>query len=156
MALIMIFSRTLSKSYMKEKYVRCLIYFFMAVLYMEAVIVTLRHPELPVVTFIGVLLVLPLLFVDYPIFIIIAQSMFVAVFCLIVSKYKSPDISSTDIWNGITFLFASWVEILILIPMRINSMQKTREIVFISKNNRLTRVMNRNAYEEHITMISKK
>lgn len=126
---------------------RLYIYLFMAVLYLEAITLTTMHKDMPAVTYIGILLVLPLLFAQYPIPMILFQTCFVVVFCVMVSYFKYPEVAAVDIWNGISFLFVSVMAIMLVIPMRFNQIIQPEIIRELSEKDALTGVKNRNSFE---------
>lgn len=124
-----------------------LIYGFMSILYLESISLSLRHPEMPAVSYIGVLLVLPLLFADRPINISLHQLLFVVLFCILVKIYKTEEIAEIDIWNAVSFYFVSVLSTAVIMPVRIHSMLQTKKIAFLSEHDILTGIKNRNAYE---------
>lgn len=124
-----------------------LIYWYMAVMYGQSIILTLKHSDMVAVTYIGVLLMLPLLFTERPIYTILLQIMSVVVFCVFVEEYKSPDIVWMDVWNTITFCAVSILAITIIVPIRLKSMIQTIIIKELSENDLLTGLKNRNCYE---------
>lgn len=131
------------------------IYTFSAVLHFVAIMLTLNHRDMPAVTYIGVLLMLPLLFAQRPLGLIISQSVFVAVFCMFVYMFKPAEIAYIDIWNGISFLFVSILTIMIIIPIRINNLIQTEIIRKMSFHDKLTGLLNRRAYEDELLDMEK-
>lgn len=123
------------------------VFLFMAVLYIESIVLTLNHQNMPAVTYIGVLLVLPLLFAEPPLSMGLVQCLFVAVFCLVIRGRKLPEVVSVDTWNGITFLVVSLVVILIVVPMRTRLMVQHEFIKKLSETDLLTGLRNRNSFE---------
>lgn len=120
---------------------------FVALLYVEAILLTLMHRDMPAVTYIGVMLMLPLIFAQSPINMVVVQVIFMIIFCLCSAKYKPAEIAAIDIWNGITFFGVSLVVIVIVIPMRISNFIQTERIKDLSAKDLLTGLKNRNSFE---------
>ena len=123
------------------------IYTFMAIIYCEAIALAIRHTDLLAVTFICMLLVLPLLFSQRPIWTIALQFVCVGAFCIIVNMYKIPEVARADNWNAITFGIVSILVILFAIPVRIKAHMQTEIIREMSIKDMLTGLKNRNSYE---------
>ena len=123
------------------------VYAFMIIIYCEATALAIQHVDLLAVTFICVLLVVPLLFSQRPIITILLQSVCVGAFCVIVNIYKLPPIAMADIWNAITFGVVSILLILFAIPVRIKNHVQTEMIREMSIKDMLTGLKNRNSYE---------
>lgn len=140
-------SRAMKKGSISKGKALVLIYSFMSIMYLESIILTTQHPDQPAVTYIGVLLVLPQLFSDRPWRMVLHQSIFVLIFCLMVARTKLPEIVSIDVWNGISFLAVSAIASVILIPFRVQFQAQTIELAFMSTHDLLTGVRNRNAFE---------
>lgn len=134
---------------------RIYIYMFMMVLYVESIVLTSTHRDFPAVTYIGVLLILPLLFAQYPLPMVIFQSCFVAIFCVLVSIFKYPEVAAIDVWNGITFLMVSVIVIFLVIPMRFSQIIQPEIIRELSERDMLTKLKNRNSYELYCSSITK-
>lgn len=115
----------------------------------------MAHPNLPAVTFIGVLLMLPLIFAQPPIHTIIFQALATAVFCLCVRAHKPPEIIAVDIWNAISFFGISVVAIVIVTPIRISHLAQTELIRELSEQDMLTGLRNRNSFERDCPKLAK-
>ena len=124
-----------------------LIYIFIAVIYSEAIVLTMTQPDKQTVTYIAVILMLPLLFSRRPLGTVIVQIAFTVIFCIFDKYYKLPEVASVDIWNGITFLFVSVAGILVFVPIRIRNMAQTQIIKELSEHDALTGLKNRYSYE---------
>ncbi len=124
-----------------------MIYAFMTIIYIEAIMVTMQHPDMPAVTAIGIMLMMPLLFARPPVGTILLQSGFACIFCAFAGKYKQPDAAFYDIWNGVTFYAVSVAAILIAVPIRIRSLAQNRLIKELSECDLLTGLRNRNSFE---------
>ena len=124
-----------------------LIYLYMAVIYAESIVLTLQHPDLLAVTYIGVTLMLPLLFARRPLGMLLMQVISLAAFCTLVTMYKSAEIASTDVWNAVTFFLVSAASIMVVVPIRIKSIAQTQIIKELSEYDWLTGLKNRTSYE---------
>lgn len=124
-----------------------IIYVYILIVYFQAIILTIMHPDLPAVTFIGVLLMLPTLFARRPSSLIILQLVMTAVFCTCVNAFKEPAIITSDVWNGLTFCGFSIVILLIVVPIRIRELAYTQKIRHLSDYDLLTGIKNRNSFE---------
>lgn len=132
-----------------------LIYIYMALIYAEAIFLTVQNPSMAAVTFIGAMLMLPLLFARRPAGTIVLQITATIVFCCFVATYKDEYVASIDIWNGITFLIISIIEILIVVSIRIKSTTQTMIIKEMSEFDFLTGLKNRNSFENTLSKYSK-
>lgn len=124
-----------------------LIYWYMAIVYAQSGFLTIKHTDMLAVTYVCVLLMIPLLFTQRPLYTILSQSVSVVIFCILVEKFKSPDIAWVDIWNAITFFAISIVVVTIVVPIRLKSMVQAVIIKELSENDLLTGLKNRNCYE---------
>ena len=124
-----------------------LIYAFMATLYAESIILTVQLPDKLAVTFVGVILMLPLLFARRPSYTILLQILAASVFCILVQVYKDPDVAFNDVWNAVSFTCVSIAEIMFVVPIRIQNLAQTQIIKELSEFDLLTGVKNRNCYE---------
>ncbi len=124
-----------------------LVYIYTGAIYFIAILLTVQHPDMPSVTFICTLLMLPILFARRPVDTIVMQIVFTAIFCYCVSIYKVDAMISNDIWNGITFCAFSIVTLLIVVPVRIREQAQTQTIRIMSQYDLLTGIKNRNSYE---------
>ena len=103
-----------------------LIYLYMASIYAESIILTVQHVDMPSVTYIGVMLMLPMLFARRPVCTILLQAVSTLIFCLMSNQYKLPDIAFTDTWNGITFFVVSAASIVFVVPIRIKAIVRAQ------------------------------
>jgi len=127
-----------------------LTYSFMSTMYLAAIFLSVKHNSMPAVTYIGVLIIMPLLFGDKPINVAIYQILFVALFNIVIKQYKTPEIASVDLWNSLSFLVISLMTIFISMPIRMKAMVQQNQIEYLSEHDILTGVKNRNAYELYI------
>ncbi len=130
-------------------------YIYISLIYTEAIALTIQHPNSLAVTYLGALLMMPLLFSRRPCGLLIVQFAFTIIFCFYAKIYKSPEVAFNDIWNGISFLFVSIAAIVIVVPMRIKNLAQSRIIKELSEYDWLTGLKNRSAYEEACIELSK-
>ena len=132
-----------------------LVYLYMAVIYGQAIALTVQHPDLPSVTYLGVLLMLPILFARKPVYTVVLQVVFTVLFCYFVTIYKYPDMANKDVWNGISFCCFSIVIMLVVVPVRIRELAQTHLIQHLSEYDTLTDIKNRNSYETACAALQK-
>lgn len=125
-------------------------YLFMILLYVEAIRVSTIHPDLLAVTFIGILLVVPHLFADRPLNMIMLQLVMAILFCFVVTRFKYPEVAYVDCINTSMFFLVSIIAVLITVPLRIKNLSHTAQILYLSENDLLTGLHNRNCYENHL------
>ena len=112
--------------------------------------VTMQHPALPAVTAIVMLVLVPFLFIDRPISVLITLGCMLAVFCALVLCYKDQSVIFIDIWNAITFAVIALVAVLFHMRTRFRMLHQGRRIRYISITDLLTGVHNRNCYETRL------
>lgn len=125
-----------------------LAYTFILLLYGYSLGVTLRHPEYPALTAIAVMLMIPFLFADRPIYNILLTVIAVAALCLFSGRFKTPAIARDDIWNALSFGAVSIAAIMMNMGIKFRTLSQARRIKYLSETDLLTGVKNRNLYEE--------
>ena len=130
------------------------VYLFISVLSLEAILVSMKHPEYPGVTYIGVMLCLPLLFIDRPLSIISALTFFDIIYCIAAGYVKYPEVAYMDRWNAVTFLVISAFVAVLMLPMRLGTIKQARKIEYLSEHDVLTGLRNRNSYELRLDKLS--
>lgn len=130
--------------------VTVLVYTFMAVLYTFSIAVSVTHAEYPAVTAIAFLLVAPLLFVDRPIRIMATTILAVAAICVTSTCVKSHLLAIDDTWNAVTFGLVTLSLDVFIQKMRLKQLYQSRIITYLSENDTLTGLKNRNSYEKHL------
>ena len=134
----------------KPKIIYPLVYLTMAVMYAFSLSITILHKDMPAVTMIVMMLVVPLLFTDRPVRMTITTLIVIVVFVILVKIFKTPEIAEVDIWNGISFgIVAIAAEIVILIS-RYKGVKQEHRIAYLSETDILTGAKNRNAYETNL------
>ena len=134
---------------------RILIYAYISIVYLEAISLTVYHTQELSVTFIGVLVLLPILFSRRPISIASIQVLYVALFCYFVQRFKIPEVAYADCWNATAFLFLSLAVIFTVVPIRICGTVKTQMVKELSEYDLLTGLKNRNSFEEDTAHFAK-
>lgn len=108
---------------------------------------TISRPEEQTVTFIAMLIFVPLLFVDRPIRMMLAQSIFVVIFVFTAIPTKRQDILSVDIIDATIFGFLSVISILVLYRNKITEYRDKLKLQNMSQLDQLTALKNRNSFE---------
>ena len=124
-----------------------LAYATIAVLYAVSIGMTLLHPDLPALTIIVVLVLVPFLFTDSPVCIIALNIVTTVILCLLCLNYKAREIALDDCWNAITFCVVSIAATLMQRQLRYRDLSKDRHIRYLSETDLMTGTRNRNMYE---------
>ena len=127
-----------------------LVYIFEIVLYVFSIRISMLHADMPAVSAVAFLLVSPLLFYDRPVRLSALISAVVAVFCVIVSRFKQPEVAATDIWNMITFGIVAIASTVFMMNVKIRALAQSRQIEYLSQTDLLTGVKNRNHFERQM------
>ena len=133
-----------------SRLVMVLVYVFEIVLYVFGIHISMLHADSPSVSAVAFLLVSPLLFYDRPVRLSALLSAVVAVFCVIVTRVKQPEVAATDVWNMITFGVVAIVTTIFIMSIKIRSLAQSRQIEYLSRTDLLTGVKNRNYYESRL------
>lgn len=134
----------------KPALVTILVYIFEIVLYAFGIRISMLHADRPAVSAVAFLLVSPLLFYDRPIRLSALITAVTAVFSVMVSYLKEPDIVAIDIWNMITFAVVAIASTLFIMSIKLRALVQAVQIDFLSKTDLLTGLKNRNHYESRI------
>lgn len=124
-----------------------LAYASIAVLYAVSIGLTLLHPDLPALTIIVVMVLVPFLFTDSPVYVIVMNIVTTVILCLLCWKYKVREIALDDCWNAITFCVVSIAATLMQRQLRFRDLAKDRHIRYLSETDLMTGTRNRNMYE---------
>ena len=135
------------------KTVWILIACFEAVLYLIGIAVSVTHADLPGVSEIAFLLIVPLLFVDRPIIVILKTMAAAFAFCIVTKNVKSPEIATVDIYNTMVYSVAAIAIGLFITEMRMQSLMQKERIIFLSEMDMLTGIRNRNSYEQMLSRL---
>ena len=130
--------------------VMVLVYVFEIILYAFSIRISMLHADMPAVSAVAFLLVSPLLFYDRPVMLSALISAVVAVFCVVVVRFKQPAIAATDVWNMITFGIVAIAVTMFIMNVKIRALAQSRQIEYMSQTDLLTAVKNRNHYENRL------
>lgn len=127
-----------------------LVYLFMIILNIYSVTLSMLHTEYPAVSAEVFLVAIPLVFIDRPIRL---MSLTVAAGAAIfLSSYSMKDevFAVVDAWNTMSFTALAIIANTLLMRMKVMSLYRNRQIVFLSETDLLTKVKNRNCFETTI------
>lgn len=130
--------------------VTALVYAFEIVLYAFSIQISMLHADKPAVSAVAFLLVTPLLFYDRPVRMCSLIVTDIVVFCLMVLRFKQPEVAETDIWNMVTFGIVAVVTTLFIMGIKIRALAQSRQIEYMSQTDLLTGLKNRNHYESQL------
>lgn len=125
-----------------------LAYLLVTTFYVFALTLTMLHTDLPAVTFIAMLVLMPFLFTDRPIYIVLLNIAATAMLCVLSLLFKPRDIAIGDEWNGTTLCAVSVAAAVFQRRLRFRSLAQARHIRYLSQTDLLTGAMNRNSYEQ--------
>ena len=145
-AVIVIMALVLAKSHPRMVFPLTVV--FSALLYAFAIGVSNLHPEYPAVSPIVFLMVVPLLFVNRPVFVMGTTSIAVLATCVASAMCKDAVIASDDIWNAVTFGIVAMASGFLVTRMRMRSLYQEQEIERLGTLDTLTGLKNRNRYEQ--------
>lgn len=149
----LIFSETKFLSVKHPQLLHPSIYIFMCILFSFGIILgTITRPDEQTVTFIALLLTVPLLFTDRPIRMIGLIFIFVFAFVIIAIRIKEDYVLNADIID--CFVFGAISAIVSTYMMRVKCQRYLYELkaIELSENDLLTGLHNRNAYEKIINL----
>ena len=126
------------------------VYIFEIMLYTFGIYISMLHAEKAAVSAIAFLLVTPLLFYDRPVRLSVLIATVVSAFCVIVIRFKTPDVAESDVWNMITFGIVAVAATIFLMSIKIRALSQSRQIKYMSRTDLLTGVNNRNYYENRL------
>lgn len=130
--------------------VMALVYVFELMLYVFGIHISLLHAEKAAVSAIVFLVVTPLLFYDAPIKLSVLIAAVAAVFCVMVARYKEPDVAESDIWNIVTFGALAVATSLFMMSIKLRALAQARQIEYMSRTDLLTGTRNRNCFENQL------
>ena len=126
------------------------VYIFEITLYAFGIHISMLHAEKPAVSAVAFLLVSPLLFYDRPARLSAMIVAVVTVFCMIVVRFKAPDVAESDVWNMITFGVVAVVTTMFVMSIKMRALSQSSMIEYMSQTDLLTGVKNRNHYENRL------
>ena len=123
-------------------------YIFLINLYGMGLMIMCAHLEYPTVVLMALLVVLPLLFVMMP-YKIMIMTLVVGTLCMISAcVFEKGSVMKIDIYYTICFTMISLIEDYISNVMRMHSLMAHYEVKYLSERDLLTKLYNRNKYEE--------
>ncbi|MCR5137905.1 MAG: GGDEF domain-containing protein [Oscillospiraceae bacterium] len=123
---------------------------FECVLYALGIAVSVAHADLPGVTEIAFLLIVPLLFIDRPIYIALKTVAAALAFCLVTRTVKEPEVAVADVYNTMVFSIAAIAIGIFITKMKLQNLIQAERITYLSETDVLTGIKNRNSYEDLI------
>ncbi len=132
---------------LRQSTVELLITCFEAVLYLVGIAVSVAHVELPAVTEIAFLLIVPMLFIDRPVILGLKTAVATGIFCLFTAQVKASYIAQVDTYNALVFSVAAVAIGLFLTELKVRYINQGRRIEWLSETDVLTGLKNRNSYE---------
>lgn len=112
------------------------------------------RPDHQAVTFMVMLALMSLIFIDRPVYINIVLAVNIAVFCVLAHFYKPADIVSVDILDAIVFGVLSMIVGTIIICGKIEMLVSRYKLRVLSEADQLTGLYNRNRYEGQLRYYS--
>jgi diguanylate cyclase (GGDEF)-like protein len=125
-----------------------LAYLLVITMYVFALLLTMLHTDLPAVTFIAMLVLMPFLFTDRPIYVILVNIAATATLCVLSWMFKPQDIAIGDEWNSITLCAVSIAAAVFQRKLRFRALSQARHIQYLSQTDLLTGAKNRNMFEQ--------
>ena len=110
-------------------------------------IATLTRPEEQTVTFMVMLIFVPLIFVDRPVRMAISLIFYIAVFIVMANFTKTGSVLSVDVTDALIFGLLSIVSETVVYRAKIRGYVLERRLHIMSETDQLTGLNNRNCYE---------
>lgn len=126
---------------------------FELLLYGIGFAVSLTHRELPAVTEIAFLLIVPHVFYDPPLYSGLKTLLVASAFCLLSARIKAPEIAWADIYNTAVFAVAAFIVDLLVTELQMACLYQEKRIVYLSETDVMTGLKNRNSYEAMLTKL---
>ena len=143
---LFVFAEFLAKRY--PKLVIPLTHIAAAAFYIYGILIgTLVRPEQAAVTFMVMLVFLPILFIDRPIHSIVSIVFYVTIFIVLCYLNKDRSIIPTDVVNSITFSVLGMISGIVVNHMKLRGYVVEQILHEISRSDQMTKMNNRNAYE---------
>ena len=140
----------LSKSIAKKHYVLVtfLVYLSYSIYYLYGILIgTITDPEGKTVTFMVMLVFMPILFIERPLHILSVTSIFVTVFIILCLRNKEGSVLSVDIIDSLVFFVLGSASGFVINNMKVRVYISERKLHDISRLDQLTQMKNRNAFE---------
>jgi diguanylate cyclase (GGDEF)-like protein len=123
---------------------------FVAALYEFAFFIALNHPDMPAVTPVALLLVIPYFFDFRPIYEIALTICAATLYCLLSFQMNPYLIAIDDLWNMGVFAVVACIVSVVQARMKFRLIHHARVNRYLSETDILTNVRNRNAYEHRL------
>lgn len=150
-AVIMFIIFLVSKFKIKDNFkllIMC-VHFFVTTLFVFGVILgTVTNPSGESVTFVALILTIPMLFTDKPTYSIAHIILFVAIFIIVASQIKERNVFYVDIINVSVFSILSMINSTYINRIKYNQHLLEYKNNFLGKTDLLTELHNRNYYEQ--------
>lgn len=136
---------------LKETHILICIYTFVAILYgFGCVLGTIADPDDQTVTFVALLLTVPLLFTDRPIRMIVINLIFMLFFVIIAVLYKEKVVLAVDVMDVCVFGTISAVVGCYMMKVKCQRYFYEYEVAVLSEMDLLTELNNRNSFEQRL------
>lgn len=122
------------------------------VIYLFSLSVASAHTEVPMVSAIVFLTLIPQLFSDKPVNMIFVTSCAVAITSAFALSSKSGSVLEMDIWNVLSFGVLGIFVNMALMKIKLGAKDQADRVVQLSNNDMLTGLRNRNCYESRINL----
>ncbi len=123
---------------------------FIATLYVFSFYISLSHPDLPAVTPVALLPLIPYFFNIRPIYEILLAFCACVFYCLLSFQMKSGYLAVSDLWNMGSFTIVTFIVTVVQARMKYQLMYQSRKNRYLGETDILTGVRNRNAYERNL------
>ncbi len=111
---------------------------------------TVCRPSEQTVTFVVLLVFMPLLFVDRPIRLIGAMLVYVIMYLFIAVYTKDARVLTADVFNACMFGLLAAVSVVIIVRVKVHGILLEQRLQHMSEMDQLTGLHNRNSYEWHM------
>lgn len=143
---ILVLSLTITRKF--EKLTMPLVYLSCALYYIYGIMIgTITDPTGKTVTFMVMLVFLPILFIDRPIHSILRTFFYAAIFIILCGLYKEPDVRSVDIIDAVVFSLLGVTSGCVVSRMRIKGYISEKMLHAVSRTDQLTKMNNQNAFQ---------
>ena len=142
---IAIAARSLRKRHPRS--VRALSFCLEALLYGLAFALSLLHRDVPSVTVVAFLLIVPQIFFDQPLLSGFKTLLVAAAYCVLTGRIKTSDIAAADRYNAFVFAVAAFIVDLLITELKMGYLNQQKRIAYLSETDVMTGLKNRNSYE---------
>lgn len=134
-----------------EKFSFLMVYLYISIIYLFGIVIgTSGNNDGSTVTFIIMLLILPLLFIDRLIKVILTTLIGSTIFLLLDYQMKAPEVFKVDLLNVIIYSLLGICLSYNIMKIHIGKLIAHIQVRFISETELLTGLKNRNAYEQNL------